>query len=344
MLVAPNKERVVQSKAQDTISQDMMAQEEGLYFYDFNSEIQDQKQEIISGLRTVQKTISAKYFYDEVGSKLFEEITNLPEYYPTRTEINLLKEYDQEILQRAGQQSILIEYGSGASTKIQLLLDALKPSAYVPMDISKDFLFDCAVKLRNQFPWLEIHATCLDYHQPATLPACLSEGINKVAFFPGSSLGNFAPQEALDFLKGVRATVGDSGSFLIGVDLVKDTKILNAAYNDAQGITAKFNLNILNHLNFLGNGSFNANNFSHYAFFNEEKSRIEMHLISNIDQVVTIFGEQFIFKKNEHIVTEYSYKFVPEKFTEFAASADFDTKQVWSDNSENFALFWLEAK
>ena len=330
----------MQSKVQGQAIQ----KDDGLYFYDFNSEVQDQEQEILQGLRQTPKTISAKYFYDETGSKLFEDITALPEYYPTRTEIEILREYRQQILQKAGKHSILIEYGSGASTKIRLLLDALKPKAYVPMDISKDFLFNCAVELRQQFPWLEIHATCLDYRQPATLPERLPDGFNKVAFFPGSSLGNFSPSDALAFLQGVRSTVGDNGSLLIGVDLVKDVKVLEAAYNDKQGVTARFNLNILNHINNLGDGSFDSNKFSHHAFFNEDKSRIEMHLISDIDQVVSIFGERFIFKKDEHIVTEYSYKFVPEKFLTFASEAGFEGKQIWSDENEHFALIWLEAK
>ena len=330
----------MQSKVQGQAIQ----KDDGLYFYDFNSEVQDQEQEILQGLRQTPKTISAKYFYDETGSKLFEDITSLPEYYPTRTEIEILREYRQQILQKAGKHSILIEYGSGASTKIRLLLDALKPKAYVPMDISKDFLFNCAVELRQQFPWLEIHATCLDYRQPATLPDRLPDGFNKVAFFPGSSLGNFSPSDALAFLQGVRSTVGDNGSLLIGVDLVKDVKVLEAAYNDKQGVTARFNLNILNHINNLGDGNFDQNKFSHHAFFNDDKSRIEMHLISDIDQVVSIFGERFIFKKDEHIVTEYSYKFVPEKFLTFASEAGFEGKQIWSDENEYFALIWLEAK
>jgi dimethylhistidine N-methyltransferase len=318
-------------------------QDDGLYFYDFNVQATDQQQEILKGLKQTPKRISAKYFYDEKGSQLFEAITSLPEYYPTRTEIQLIRQYQTEILERAGQQCLLIEYGSGASTKIRLLLDALKPKAYVPMDISKDFLFDCAVKLRAQFPWLEIHATCLDYHKGATLPKQLPANFKKVAFFPGSSLGNFTPSESLAFLKSVRSNVGDNGAFLIGVDLVKDSKTLTAAYNDAQGVTAQFNLNILNHLNRLGEGNFNSKHFSHYAYFNEQESRIEMHLRSNLDQVVSIFGERFVFKSGETIVTEYSYKFVPEKFEELAINAGFTMKKMWTDEGENFALFWLES-
>ncbi|MEY8262942.1 MAG: L-histidine N(alpha)-methyltransferase [Bermanella sp.] len=318
--------------------------DEGLYFYDFNVQSHDQKQEILTGLKQSPKTISAKYFYDQQGSKLFEAITCLPEYYPTRTEINLLRQYQQQILERAGEQCLLIEYGSGASTKIRLLLDALKPKAYVPLDISKDFLFACAVQLRAQFPWLEIHATCLDYHREATLPAQLPRDFKRVAFFPGSSLGNFTPSESLSFLRGVRATVGDEGALLIGVDLVKDKGTLNAAYNDVQGVTAQFNLNILSHLNHLGDGNFNAQHFSHEAFFNEQESRIEMHLRSDLDQMVYIFGEHFVFKAGESIVTEYSYKFVPQQFERLARDAGFVSHKMWCDAGKNFALFWLEAE
>lgn len=318
--------------------------QEGVYFYDYNLHENDQQQEILQGLTQSPKRISAKYFYDQTGSELFEAITQLDEYYPTRTEIQLLNDYRQHIIKQAGENAVLIEYGSGASTKIRLLLDALKPKAYVPLDISKDFLFDSAIELRQQFPWLEIHATCLDYRQPATLPKGLSPRAKKVAFFPGSSLGNFAPEDALSFLKGVRSTVGNNGALLIGVDLVKSTQTLNAAYNDAKGVTAQFNLNILSHLNQLGQGNFNVDHFEHHAFFNEEKSRIEMHLISKYDQVVSLFGERLSFKKDESIVTEYSYKFEPEAFEQFVQDAGFESEHCWSDDKNNFALFWLQAK
>jgi dimethylhistidine N-methyltransferase len=318
--------------------------ENGVFFYDYNLHENDQQQEILQGLSQHPKRISAKYFYDQAGSELFEAITQLDEYYPTRTEIQLLKDYREHIIEQAGENAVLIEYGSGASTKIRLLLDALKPKAYVPLDISKDFLFDSAIELRQQFPWLEIHATCLDYRQPATLPRGLSPRAKKVAFFPGSSLGNFSPDEALSFLQGVRSTVGDKGAMLIGVDLVKPHDVLNAAYNDAQGVTAQFNLNILRHLNHLGKGNFNLEHFEHHAFFNAEKSRIEMHLLSKYDQVVSLFGEGLSFKKDEAIVTEYSYKFEPESFAEFVKEAGFESEHCWTDANQNFALFWLQAK
>lgn len=317
--------------------------QDGVYFYDYNLQESDQQQEILQGLAQRPKRISAKYFYDQTGSQLFEDITQLDEYYPTRIEVQLLKDYRQNIIDKAGEHSVLIEYGSGASTKIRLLLDALKPKAYVPLDISKDFLFDSAIELRQQFPWLEIHATCLDYRQPATLPRGISPNAKKVAFFPGSSLGNFAPQEALSFLKGVRATVGDKGAMLIGVDLVKPIPTLEAAYNDAKGVTAQFNLNVLRHLNQLGNGNFNLDHFVHHAFFNSEQSRIEMHLISKYDQVVSLFGQRLSFKQDEAVVTEYSYKFKPDTFAQFVRQAGFESEHCWTDENNHFALFWLQA-
>jgi dimethylhistidine N-methyltransferase len=315
---------------------------QGMFFYDYNLQAQDQRQEILAGLSQSPKRISAKYFYNQKGSELFEAITKLPEYYPTRTEINLLRKHKQDILNQAGENNVLIEYGSGASTKIRLLLDVLKPQAYVPLDISKDFLYDSAIQLKELFPWLEIHATCLDYRHPATLPKQLSPHAKKVAFFPGSSLGNFAPSEALSFLKNVRQSIGTNGALLIGLDLIKSHEVLNAAYNDQQGITGEFNLNMLAHLNELGDGTFNLDYFEHKAFFNEKDSRIEMHLISKIDQVVNIFSTPLAFKKDEHIVTEYSYKFDPNQFMEFALQAGFEGKHVWQDEGCNFALFWLE--
>lgn len=320
--------------------------DQGIFFYEKDLGQSEAKSEILHGLRAKQKTISAKYFYDQKGSALFEAITQLSEYYPTRTEIRLLKKHQQDIQQAVGKDSVVLEYGSGSSTKIRLLLDALKPKAYVPMDISKDFLFESAIELKQLFPWLEIHATCLDYYKelmlPTSLPYPMQSGLKKVGFFPGSSLGNFEPKQAMEFLKQARETLGTGGNLIIGLDLVKDTRLLNAAYNDSEGVTAQFNLNILNHLNDIGEGSFNTEHFEHYAYYNSDKQRIEMHLISLFDQVVTLFGERLSFKQHEHIVTEHSYKFTIEGFTDFAKQAGFEVEQVWSDMGENFAVFCLE--
>lgn len=316
----------------------------GVFFYDFNLQESDQRSEILQGLRKSQKTISAKYFYDEEGSNLFEAITDLPEYYPTRTEIALLKKYRQQIVEEAGQNAVLIEYGSGASTKIRLLLEALKPKAYVPMDISKDFLYECAIQLRKEYPWLEIHATCLDFREQARLPSRLNKQAKRIAFFPGSSLGNFSPEEAHAFLKGVRETVGDDGALLIGVDLDKERSVLEAAYNDAQGVTAQFNLNILNHINRLGRGTFNLDHFAHHAFYNQEAQRIEMHLVSQFDQVASIYGERITLKAGETLLTEYSHKYRADQFLDDVRKAGFLGKHFWTDEHQNFGLFWLEAE
>lgn len=320
-----------------------MATAEGVFFYDYNIEEQDQQAEILSGLNANPKRISPKYFYDQTGSILFETITTLPEYYPTRCEIEILRNNQHSILEATGEDCVLIEYGSGASTKIRLLLDAVKPKAYVPLDISRDFLYDSAIALRRDFPWLEIHATCLDYRKPATLPDSLKHQKNKVAYFPGSSLGNFAPKEQADFLNSVRQTIGDHGSLLIGLDMVKPEPVLHQAYNDHQGVTAKFNSNVLNHINEITGASFNPDHFSHLAFFNSEQSRIEMHLVSQLDQVASLGGERIHFKQGEHIVTEYSYKFEQDKFIAFAKQHGFQCKQVWQDSNNYFALFYLQA-
>lgn len=326
-----------------SVKQPTAVESPGVFFYDYNLQESDQRSEILQGLRKPQKTISAKYFYDEKGSNLFEAITDLPEYYPTRTEIGLLKKYSQQIIEEAGQDSVLIEYGSGASTKIRLLLESLKPKAYVPMDISKDFLYECAIQLRKEYPWLEIHATCLDFKEQARLPSRINKQAKRIAFFPGSSLGNFSPEEATKFLKGVRETVGDEGALLIGIDLDKDVSTLEAAYNDAQGVTALFNLNILNHINQLGSGSFNPEHFEHNAFYNQEEQRIEMHLVSQFDQVASIYGERISLKAGETILTEYSHKYRADQFLDDVRQAGFLGKHFWTDDKQNFGLFWLEA-
>jgi len=320
-----------------------MASPQGVYFYDYNIEVDDQQKEILDGLKSHPKRISPKYFYDQAGSSLFETITTLPEYYPTRCEIEILKNQRAAIKQSVGKSCVLIEYGSGASTKIRLLLDAIKPVAYVPLDISKDFLYESALALRRDFPWLEIHATCLDYRKPASIPKSIEYAGQKVAYFPGSSLGNFSPQEQASFLQGVRQTVGDQGALIIGLDRVKDTAVLNAAYNDKQGITAEFNRNILNHINQISDSQFEPSQFSHRAFFNDQHKRIEMHLVSELDQMVQIYGERILFKKGETITTEYSYKFSDEGFVEFAREYGFECENIWQDEKQYFSLFYLRA-
>jgi len=321
----------------------------GLKFFDDQPVAEDILTEVIAGLTQPQKVLPAKYFYDEKGSKLFEAITQLPEYYPTRVEIDLLRQHRETIAQLVKDDVWLLEYGSGASLKIRLLLQAIRPNCYVPMDISKDFLLASAESLMEDYPWLNVYAACVDYSQPVRLPADMITSAQKLGFFPGSSIGNFSPQEAQIFLQGVRQTLGKDGAMLIGIDLQKDKQVLEAAYNDCQGVTAAFNFNILQHINSVLGTQFNIEHFEHKAIYSEEKSRIEMHLISTMDQIVRISdsndpdGEsaQIIFKPGETIHTENSYKYSKQGFTDLVEGAGFEVRECWSDDKEYFAMFYL---
>lgn len=320
-----------------------------LRFYDNQPAAEDILSEVISGLSQNQKVLPAKLFYDHIGSKLFEAITQLPEYYPTRIEINLLRKHHKEIADLLDNDVWLLEYGSGASLKIRLLLQAIKPNCYVPMDISKDFLLSSSESLIDDYPWLNVYAACVDYSQPVRLPADMATSAQKLGFFPGSSIGNFAPHEAQIFLQGVRKTLGKDGAMLIGVDLIKDTQVLEAAYNDCQGVTAAFNLNILHHINSVLGTQLNADHFEHRAIYSEEKNRIEMHLVSLMDQIVNISDanvtdspiKNIIFKAGESIHTENSYKYSKQSFTDLVEGAGFEVREHWSDEKDYFSLFYL---
>ncbi|MFT4763110.1 MAG: dimethylhistidine N-methyltransferase [Oleispira sp.] len=321
----------------------------GLRFFDNQPVAENILTEVIAGLSQPQKVLPAKYFYDEQGSKLFEAITQLPEYYPTRVEINLLREHRETIAKLVKDDVWLLEYGSGASLKIRLLLQAIKPNCYVPMDISKDFLLASAESLMEDYPWLNVYAACVDYSQPVRLPADMITSAQKLGFFPGSSIGNFAPHEAQIFLQGVRKTLGKDGAMLIGVDLQKDKQVLEAAYNDCQGVTAAFNFNILHHINRILGTQFNVDYFEHKAIYSEEKNRIEMHLVSTMDQIVNISDAQIsagdskniVFKKGETIHTENSYKYSKQGFTDLVEGAGFEVRECWSDDKDYFAMFYL---
>jgi dimethylhistidine N-methyltransferase len=321
----------------------------GLRFFDDQPVAQDILTEVIAGLSQPQKVLPAKYFYDEKGSKLFEAITQLPEYYPTRVEINLLRQHRETIAQLVKDDVWLLEYGSGASLKIRLLLQAIKPNCYVPMDISKDFLLASAESLMEDYPWLNVYAACVDYSQPVRLPADMITSAQKLGFFPGSSIGNFSPQDAQIFLQGVRHTLGKDGAMLIGIDLQKDKNVLEAAYNDCQGVTAAFNFNILHHINSILGTQFNVEYFEHKAIYSEEKNRIEMHLVSTMDQIVKISDtsdansetKNIIFKAGESIHTENSYKYSKQGFTDLVEGAGFEVRECWSDDKSYFAMFYL---
>jgi len=308
---------------------------------DLNPRVRDKRSEILDGLSQAQKRIDPKYFYDARGSALFERITGLPEYYPTRTERGILASNAGEMADSCGQNCVLIEPGSGSSEKVRLLLDAVKPSAYVPMDISADFLEQSAIQLAEEYPWLKVHAVCADFANLEKMPEALPEG-RFVVFYPGSTLGNMRPGEAVAFLQRLGGWLNRDGGILIGIDLHKSTRTLEAAYNDGQGVTAQFNLNVLNHINTLTNADFDPGCFSHHAFYNEEKQRVEMHLVSQRDQVVNLGGTRIGIGCGETIHTENSYKYTPEGFRELAENAGFEIRSSWYDEQEFFGVHYLE--
>lgn len=315
-----------------------MSEALGFKFVDQNSQVADAQAQLLHGFSASPRSISPKFFYDERGSELFTEITRTVEYYPTRTEMSLLKQYGSEISRSIGSDSTLIEYGSGSSEKIRLLLETLKPRRYVPMDISRDYLVSSAKTIASDYAWLEVLATCVDYSQEFDLPEQF-EG-NVAAFFPGSSIGNFAPDAALEFLKQVRRHVS-TGGLLIGVDLKKDHGVLNRAYNDSQGVTAEFNLNVLTHLNREHGANFVIENFHHEAFYNETLGCIQMFVVSDCDQVVTLAGDSFALKAGEEIHTENSFKYSEQEFRALSREAGFTQDRFWTDTEGWFGIFYL---
>lgn len=306
-------------------------------FYDMQPAITDFHTEIVRGLCATPRFIPPKFFYDERGSQLFAEICKTEEYYPTRTESAIIRDNIDDIAQQLGAGCLLVEPGSGESSKVRELLDLLRPFAYLPMDISSDFLQQEAQKLAAEFPWLDVHAVCTDFTTSMALPYSAEE-THRVAFFPGSTIGNFEPEEAEVFLRDIACMVGEEGGLLIGVDLVKNSEILNAAYNDAAGITAAFNLNLLKRINRELGANFNLEQFAHKAFFNREKSRIEMHLVSQAMQQTSISDCCFEFAEGETIHTENSHKYTIEGFQAMAQRAGFKPVKVWTDAAKLFSL------
>ena len=310
-------------------------------FFDQHPEIADFEKDIIQGLSASEPYISPKYFYDETGSKIFEDICTTEEYYPTRTEVSIIRDNIDDLVKNLGKECLLIEPGSGDSYKVRLLLDALRPIAYLPIDISRRYLQDEAKKLAVEFTWLNVHAVCADFTGKLKLPYHV-ETTGKVAFFPGSTIGNFIPEQAVGVLQEIKKMVGQDGGLLIGVDLQKDPAILNAAYNDKKGFTAQFNLNLLTRINTELGADFKVDNFKHHAFYNEEKNRIEMHLLSLQDQQVKISEHVFEFKKNETILTEYSHKYSIESFQKLAEKAGFERVKTWVDDEKLFSVHYLK--
>lgn len=313
---------------------------DNVFFEDQQPARSDIRAELLAGLKLQQKQINPKYFYDARGSELFEQITQLPEYYLTRTERAILRQYATKIAGFCGSDCVLIEPGSGSSEKVRLILDTLRPVAYVPLDISTQFLYESAMKLGGEFPWLNIHAKCLDFAEQWVSHTELPAG-RRVVFYPGSTIGNLDPDDARAFLSGLREWINDDGGLLVGVDLHKSEKRLNAAYNDAQGVTAEFNLNILNSINTLTGANFDCQGFSHRAFYNQELRRIEMHLVSKQSQAIDINGNSIEFEKGETLHTESSYKYSLESFTALSNAAGFTLRQNWFDEEKLFGVHYL---
>jgi len=302
--------------------------------------------DVHAGLSAAVKTLPAKYFYDQRGSELFEQICRLPEYYPTRTEWKILREQGPAMAGIIGPDVEVVEFGAGAAEKIRLLLNALpRPAGYLPIDISGSHLTTAVAPLMRAYPDVTMRVVAGDFTQALPLPAPLPQARARIGFFPGSTIGNFTPDEALAFLRNAAAMLRDSdgagSGLLIGVDLVKDPAVLHAAYNDAAGVTAAFNLNLLERINRELDGDFDLDSFNHYAFYNPRQHRIEMHLVSSKAQTVTVGGQRYSFDAGESIHTENSCKYTPASFRQLAEKAGFRPAAMWTDADSLFSLHWL---
>jgi dimethylhistidine N-methyltransferase len=295
--------------------------------------------DVIEGFRKPQKALSPKYLYDEAGSILFEEITDTPEYYPTRTEMSILRERAKEIAALVPDGAAVVEFGSGSSKKARILLQAVGSlAAYVSVDISSEMLVQEAKTLRRDFPTLNVVPVVADFTQRFALPPAAMAAPVRVGFFPGSTIGNFEPHAAAAFLRNAADILGPGALMIVGADLVKPAGILNAAYNDNQGVTARFNLNLLTRINRELGGNFDPSAFEHHAFFNRERSRIEMHLASLKKQKVRVAGETFEFRMGETIHTECSYKYSVESLGALARGVGWVPAKVWTDRQGLFSI------
>lgn len=300
--------------------------------------------DVVTGLSAQPKWMAAKHFYDAEGSRLFERIMELPEYYPTRSEMQTLRTNAAALAALIPEGAALVEFGSGSTAKIRLLLEAAPHIAtYVPVDISADYLEEQAQELHRDFPQLKILPVAADFTKPFELPLGVRK-LARVGFFPGSTIGNFEPLAAVAFLRNAARILGADASLIIGVDLVKDEYVLNAAYNDKAGVTAAFNLNLLARINREAGGDFDVRAFSHRAFFNTARERIEMHLVSEKQQTVTVGGETFDFAPGETIHTENSYKYSREGFRDLARQAGWLEQALWTDDGGNFSVRVLKAR
>ncbi len=298
--------------------------------------------EVLRGLRHRPKQIPCKYFYDQRGSQLFDRICDLPEYYPMRTEQAIMDRYVDEMVEQIGPGVMLVEYGSGSSIKTRRLLEHLKdPVAYVPVDISREHLMESAQRISEEYPKIEVLPVCADFTTEFQLPESQREPTHVAVYFPGSTIGNFVPERAEEMLAKIAPLCGQGGGLLIGVDLQKDTTVLERAYNDSQGVTAEFNLNLLHRIRTEFDTDLEPGDFRHHAFYNADKHRIEIYIRSAHDQNVRIGSEQFHFNEGELIHTEYSHKYTIEGFAQTALKAGLQLRKSWTDEREYFAVMHL---
>ena len=298
--------------------------------------------EIVAGLSTDQKQISPKYFYDERGSQLFDDITQLPEYYLTNTELGIMRDNIAEITASVGKQASLIEFGSGSSLKTRILLEHLSElAAYVPVDISSEHLRASAQQIRDQFPHVDVLPVVADFTRTFSLPKPMVMPVRNIIYFPGSTIGNFEHDMAMELLRVMYQEAGTDGALLIGVDLQKEPNIIENAYNDAAGITAEFNLNMLQHLNRDYGANFDVDEFAHSANYDENEGRVVIELISQSDQTFEVGDSAFDIADGEAILTEYSHKYTLEGFAAMANAAGFTVDKVWTDTEQLFSVQFL---
>jgi dimethylhistidine N-methyltransferase len=301
--------------------------------------------DVLRGLRSIPKSLPCKYFYDEMGSELFERITALEEYYPTRTELAIMRQYAPEMAALLGNRCLIIEYGSGASIKTRLLLDHLRnPAGYVPIDVSREFLHRSARSLASEYPEIEILPLCADFTASLKPPRPELQPARTVVYFPGSTIGNFTPGEAIALLRRTAVLCGPAGGLLIGVDLQTDPDRIHAAYNDRDGVTAAFNLNLLRRINRELDGDFAIDQFSHRAIYDPLERRVEMYLVSDQSQRAAVGNAEVFFAEEEAIRTEYSYKYDHRALALLAARGGFTLRRMWSDDRTCFGVFYLTTR
>jgi len=299
--------------------------------------------DVLEGLRSKPRTLPCKYFYDEIGSALFDEICKLDEYYLTRTELSIMRQFAPEMAREMGPGCTLVEFGSGSSIKTRVLLDHLsQPAGYIPVDISREHLRKTAERLSRAYPDLEVSPVCADFTEGFELPETRIQSSHRAVYFPGSTIGNFQPDTVSEMLKRIALLCGCGGRLLIGVDLQKDVSIIEAAYNDSMGVTARFNLNLLRRINRELDGDFDLEQFEHAANYNQSHGRVEIRLRSQQSQIVTVSGESFRFGAGDEVRTEYSHKYTIGGFAALASDVGLQLRRSWTDEDQMFGVLLFE--